>query len=192
MKKNICILLFLFATFTIYSNNTDYSTVMFRLKEKRVKLSENVREVIRMGVEEILTKKGYLLISEKNQEMALEQMKSDHKNDCYDDSCLIDAGGMLSARGVFLVEVIKLGDKFPFKLKYLDMETAAVIKTKSMIYKFKLDNADELLKFSKNIAKEMFKVELANTTINIKNNKNKDNMTFIKSLIITIFENGDK
>lgn len=149
------IFLFFLISFTLFGA-IEKPTVMLRLNGKRIKLSEEVRDVVRMGVEEVLTENGYMLISETNQEMALSQMAKDHKNECLDDGCLIDAGGMLAARGVFLVEIVKIGKKYAFKVKYIDMETAAVLKTKSSMYKFKLNDGDKLLPFSKEIIEAIF------------------------------------
>lgn len=49
----------------------------------------------------------YSLINEEDQEQTLKEQSTQRKKECYDETCLVDVGKMLSAKGLFMVEVIK-------------------------------------------------------------------------------------
>jgi hypothetical protein len=153
--KFIIIILFLFSLL-VFAKGYEKPTLMLKLNSKNVEIDENIKIVIRMGIGEVLTDNGYVLISESNQKIALEEMKKQNETDCLDDACLVDTGGMLAAKGIFVVDIAKLGSKYVFEIKHIDIQSASVLKTKSDVYQNEIDDADFLLPFSKEIARTMF------------------------------------
>ncbi len=140
----------------------------------QIKTDLNIPEDFRGGVEEGLTQNGYSLVSEEIQKEALKEQATQRKKECYDESCLVDTGKMLAAKGLFLVEVTKKSDKlYLFKTKYIDFETGTTQKIKQDYFKFDLNDYEELSKFGKNIIQNMFgKIETKEV---MKEVKTKDN-----------------
>ncbi len=123
----------------------------------QIKTDLKIPEDFRGGVEDGLTENGYSLVSEEVQKEALKEQSEQRKKECYDESCLVDTGKMLAAKGLVMVEVTKKSDKmYFFKAKYIDFETADTKKTKSEYFKYNLDNYEELNKFGKTLIQNMF------------------------------------
>lgn len=155
------ILLMLLLCFSFLSFGRS-ATVMLQLRGRNIKLKDESKMVIRMGVEEILTNNGYELVSEEDQNQILKEQADQQRKGCYDDACLVQVGRMSAAQGVFLVDIVKIGRQFAFKLKYLDMERGTLVKSASMIYRSQLRNGGKLLPFSKKVTEKMFKRKMVN------------------------------
>ncbi|MBN2695375.1 hypothetical protein JXR93_12005 [bacterium] len=170
MSKLIGLLL-LFASLSIFGDNQ--STVMLKVNTKSFELSKDSSYVLRMGVSEVLTKNSYALIDEISQEEALKEQSEQREKECFDELCLVDTGKMLAAKGIFLVEIVKMGEKYIFSLKYIDIETGSTQKAKSLIFKNDINNGEELLEFSKNMTTELFSLDY-NTEKNIQESSNQE------------------
>ncbi len=131
--------------------------IMLKFVSKDFKLENNQNAIFRSGVEESLTENKYSLISEETQEETLKEQSMQRNKECLDESCLVDTGKMLAARGLFIIEVIKSKNDYLFKIKYINLETAETLKTKSLIYTKDIDNAQNLLDFAKELTKEVLK-----------------------------------
>lgn len=131
--------------------------IMLKIVPKKCELSETTIAIFRMGVEEILTGKGYSLVDLDAQNEVISEQQKQQKTGCYDDSCLVSTGKMLAAQGLFLVEVIKAKKVHAFKLRYIDLESATTLSSKSMLYTGDIEDATVLLPFSKKLAIDGFK-----------------------------------
>ncbi len=131
--------------------------IMLKFVSKEFKLENNQNAIFRSGVEESLTENKYSLISEEVQEETLKEQAIQRNKECLEESCLVDTGKMLAARGLFIIEVIKSKNDYLFKIKYINLETAETLKTKSLIYTKDIDNAQNLLDFAKELTKEVLK-----------------------------------
>jgi len=148
MKRLILILFFISTSFL----TAEEYPIMMQIKTD-LKLSEDFRG----GVESGLTENGYSLVSEEDQNQTLKEQATQRKKECYDESCLVDVGKMLAAKGLVMVEVTKKGDKsYLFKAKYVDFETGTTQKTVTEYFKYNLENYEELNKFGKSLIKGMF------------------------------------
>ncbi len=131
--------------------------IMLKIVSNDFKLENNQNAVFRSGVEEALTENKYSLISEEIQNETLKEQAEQRKKECLDESCLVDTGKMLAARGLLVVDIVKAKTSDMFKLKYINLETAETMKTKSLIYKKDIDNVQSLLDFAKELTKEVLK-----------------------------------
>lgn len=102
MKKLFLILFFISASFL----TAEEYPIMMQIKTD-LKLSEDFRG----GVESGLTENGYSLVSEEDQNQTLKEQATQRKQECYDETCLVNVGKMLAAKGLVMVEVTKKGDK---------------------------------------------------------------------------------
>ncbi len=148
MKYIIFILLFTVASVL----TAEEFPIMMQLKTD-LKIPEDFRG----GVESGLTENGYSLVSEEDQSQTLKEQATQRKKECYDESCLVDVGKMLAAKGLVMVEVAKKNDNlYLFKAKYIDFETGTTQKTVTEYFEYDLNNFKELNKFGKEIVYKMF------------------------------------
>jgi len=131
--------------------------IMLKIVSTDFKLQNNQNTIFRSGVEDALTENKYSLISEEVQEETLKEQAKQRKKECYDDSCLVETGKMLAARGLFVVEIVKSKESYLFKIKYINLETAEIVKTKSLVYSKDIDNVQNLLDFAKELTNEVLK-----------------------------------
>ncbi len=134
------------------SKKDESKVIMLKVVAKGFTLDESSEAIFRSGVEEVLTENKYSLVSEEVQNETLKEQANQRKKECLDESCLVDTGKMLAARGLFVVEVIKAKESYLFKLKYINLETAETLKTKSLIYEKDIDDAKNLMDFAKDLA----------------------------------------
>ncbi len=128
----------------IYKANTQ--NIMLKLNLENIDVEPAVKSVLRLGAEEVLTEKGYHLISEDSEK---EYLEKENKTECNDTICIVSMAKSLSVKGVFVINAIKLGNSYVFKLTYIDLAKNAASKIKSMIFEGELNNAKKLLVFSK-------------------------------------------
>jgi len=136
-----------------------FNSVVFAKEEFPVMLQILSKEKIpldfRDGFEQGLTEIGYSLVDEDVQNETMNE-QSDKIEGCIDDSCLVNVGKMLSARGVVVVEVTKKDNNvYSFKSKYLDFETGTTKKTYVAFYKYSLSNYEQLVEFGKQMVSNM-------------------------------------
>ncbi len=118
----------------------------------QIKSDLNIPDDLRTGIEEGLTENNFSLISEEVQKEALKEQAHQRQKECYDESCLVDTGKMLAARGLVIVEIVKKNEKYYlFKAKYIDFESGTTQKTKSDYFEYDLNDFKELNKFGKNL-----------------------------------------
>ncbi len=122
-------------------------------------LDISVLNTLRSGAEEILTERGYLLISKEQQEEALKEQVEQQKSDCYDDACLVEMGKMLAAQKVLFIDINEVKSEYFFKAKFVDLETGSIERTILKVYKGKMSNVSKLLGFSKNLTNETLGIE---------------------------------
>ncbi len=179
---------------TIFGDNN--STVMLKVNTKSFELTKESSYVLRMGVSEVLTKESYALIDEASQEEALKEQSEQREKDCFDEMCLVDTGKMLAAKEIFLVEIVKMGDKYVFALKNIDIETGTTKKTKSFVFKGNINDGEELLEFSKTMTIELFSLnsEISKNNIekDITNNQNSGNINENPTITNSNEDNLDK
>jgi len=161
------ILIILLISLSMYAEELP---VMLKINCKNIKLSKNIKNIIRSNFETLLTDKGYTLIDNKAQAEALKEQSSKKNEECIDDSCLIDTGKMLAAKELFLIDILKIKEVYYFKIKNIDLESGNLKNSKSKIYEGKLDNIKELNNFTINI----------NISININRKKDKQSDNFPK------------
>ncbi len=136
-----------------------FGSVLFAKDEFPVMLQilskEKIPQDFRDGFEQGLTESGYSLVDENVQnETMVEQ--TDKIDGCIDDSCLVNVGKMLAARGVVVVEVEKKEKNvYSFKAKYLDFETGTTQKKHVALFKYSLSNYEQLIEFGKEIVYKM-------------------------------------
>jgi len=129
--------------------------VMLKLSTKE-SIEPKVIKTLRAGIEMSLTHKNYSLIDENTQEEALEEQVNQQKSECYDDNCLVDVGRMIAARALFIVEILKLEDnKYLFKSRFIDLETAETKKAIAKIYSYSFDDSEKLLEFSESLTADL-------------------------------------
>ncbi len=133
--------------------------------------SNKYPEVIKNGVEEILTKKSYSIIDEAVQKEALKEQSEQRKKECYDESCIVETGKMLSAKYLFIINISSVSNGLMFTIKYINTETNEVLLTKSKIFKDDIENTEELFIFAKKTTNELFE---ENNKINIIEFKTKE------------------
>ncbi len=101
---------------------------------------KKLQESVKGAAQKIITEKGYHLIEEseiKNTE--------DGKDDCIDDSCLVDLGKGISAKVLFKLELSSLSSTEQLLVfKSINIETNEVIKTESLKFEVKMDSYKEL------------------------------------------------
>ncbi len=152
MKIVIIVIVLLLSVSLFAQNKKDESKViMLKIVAKGFTLNESSEAIFRSGVEEVLTENKYSLVSEEVQNETLKEQAEQRKKECLDESCLVDTGKMLAARGLFVVDVIKSKESYLFKLKYIDLETSEVLKTKSLIYEKDIEEAQSLMDFAKEL-----------------------------------------
>ncbi len=123
----------------------------------QIKTDLKIPEDFRGGVEEILTANNYSLVNKEVQEETLKEQANQRKKECYDESCLVDVGKMLAAKGLVMVEVTKKGDKlYLFKVIYNDFESGTIQKTVTEYFEYELSNFKELNNLGKNLIKKLF------------------------------------
>jgi len=122
----------------------------------KIKSSEKISSDFRDGVEEVLTSLGYSLIDEKTQNTALKEQKEQLKSECYDDTCLVDTGKMLAAKGLIVVEVEKKDENsYKFKSRLVDFEKGTTVKSVSDYFEFSLKNYKEMMNFGRSLTKSL-------------------------------------
>ncbi len=147
MKK---VFLFLFLILSSFLAAKEYPIMM------QLKTDLTISDDFRGGVEEGLTENGYSLVNEDDQKETLKEQANQRKQECFDESCLVDVGKMLAAKGLVIVEVVQKDEKsFSFKAKYIDFQSGTTQKTKTDYFEFELSNYKELNKFGKNLIKNM-------------------------------------
>ncbi len=153
--KVIFIFLLLLVSINLFSQNNEAKTIMLKMVTKGFTIDENAEAIFRSGVEEILTENKYSLISEEIQNETLKEQAEQRKKECLDESCLVDTGKMLAARMLFIIEVIKSDETHLFKIKYIDLQTSELLKTKSLIFEDNLNDVKKLFEFSKKLTSEV-------------------------------------
>ncbi len=148
--KTLLFLIFSILTISLYSKDLP---VMLKVKAD-FNLNHKVITTFRSGAEDSLTAHGYMLISQEQQEEALEEQANQRKSDCYDDACLVDTGKMMAAQMIFIVNVTKMKNEYIFKARLIDLETGSTKRTVTKVYKGRLSSASELLKFAKELTDE--------------------------------------
>ncbi len=148
----------------------------------QIKSEITIPEDFRGGIEEGLTDNGYSLVNEDDQLLTLKEQANQRKKECYDESCLVDVGKMLAAKGLVIVEVSKkINEDHLFKVKYVDFETGTAQKILTEYFKFELTNYEELNNFGKLLAQKLFG---KNDSIN----SNAVNSENLKEVIIEYYE----
>ncbi len=183
MKYFIFVLLFAITTFL----TAEEYPIMMQIKSN-LKISEDFR----LGIEEGLTEMNYSLVNEDDQNQTLKEQASQRKKECYDESCLVDVGKMLAAKGLVVVEIIQKAQKsYLFKAKYVDFESGTTKKIKSDYFEYELSNYKELNKFAKNFIKSMFgKVEKVNVS-EIKQEQKENNTINSTTITSTVKEKSE-
>ncbi len=153
--KVIFAILLLMLSVNIFSQNNELKTIMLKMVSKGFTIDENAEAIFRSGVEEVLTENKYSLISEEIQNETLKEQAEQRKKECLDESCLVDTGKMLAARMLFIIEVIKSDETHLFKIKYIDLQTGELLKTKSLIFEDNLNDVKKLFEFSKKLTSEI-------------------------------------
>ncbi len=138
----------------------------------QIKSEITIPEDFRGGIEEGLTENGYSLVNEEDQLLTLKEQANQRKKECYDESCLVDVGKMLAAKGLVMVEVSKkTNEAHLFKVKYVDFETGTAQKILTEYFAFELTDYEELNNFGKLLAQKLFgKTDSINS--NAENNRN--------------------
>ncbi|MBN2693326.1 SUMF1/EgtB/PvdO family nonheme iron enzyme [bacterium] len=138
------ILIFLFFSLNIFAENE--SVVLF-INSVNFKLSISNLSNIKGGVEELLTKNRIYLIDEKIQNEVLKEQSEQRKKSCYDDSCLIDVGKMVSAKKIIKIEITKGNRSYIFNTSIIDLEKGIKEVSQKDIFDDDINNEKKLSEF---------------------------------------------
>ncbi len=134
-------------------------TIMLFVHGKNIKLTEIQLMNIRSGVEEIATRNGLLLVEESMQEEVLKEQSNMRKKGCYDDSCVVDAGKMLSAKKLLKIDVMKGNKSYIFNVSFVDLEKGVKERTKKGMYEGDLNDDKELSTFVNSLSIQLIEEE---------------------------------
>ncbi len=145
--------IFLFLIESSFLTAQQNPPVMFQIKTE-MEIPEDFKD----GAFESLTLLKYSLIDESAQKEAIKEQSEQRKKECYEESCLVDTGKMLAAKGLIIVEITKKEENnYRFKAVYIDIETAVTTKITSKYFKNSLNNFEELKNFGKILIEDLFK-----------------------------------
>ncbi len=170
MKYFIFVLLF-FITMIITAGEVE-NTVMLFIHGKNIKLTDVQLMNIRGGVEEIVTKNGFLLVEEETQNEVLKEQATQRKKQCYDDTCVVDVGKMLAAKKLLKTEVMKGNNSYIFNGGFTDLEKGVKERTKKEIFKGNLNDEEALSKFINMLSKKLIEGDKENIETNTNNTDN--------------------
>jgi len=137
---------------------TEKLPVMLKVRSN-FNLDISIINTLRSGAEEVLTAKGYQLISKVQQEEALREQVDQRESDCLDDACLVDTGKMLAAQKFFIIDINRVKNEYFFKGKFVNLETGSIERTVVKVYDQNISNISKLLEFSKELTIEALGVE---------------------------------
>ena len=122
------------------------------------KLNKLELNTIRSGVEVSLIKRDYTLLDKSVQDEAI---NTQVKDECLDDSCLIDTGKMLAATHLIILNINKQKNHhgYLFNIKSISLETSETIRSRSETYDRALTDITFLLSFSKRLANSLFELD---------------------------------
>ncbi len=173
------ILLLLVYLLSVNILSTEQLPIMLEIKSKL-----DIPKEFRDGIEESVTGFGYILINEEEQKRALQEQVEQSKNDCIDDSCLVDTGKMLAAKAIIIINVFQVDEnEYKFKVRYIDFETGTTQKTTTLFYKKSIKDYKSLFVFSKKLISKLLKKEEKNK----KNNRKWISVELNTKLISTNF-----
>ncbi len=154
--KIILILTILLVSIELYGNKK--LPVMLKVRSN-FSLDSSIINTLRSGAEEILTTKGYELISKNQQEEALKEQRGQEESACLDDTCLVDTGKMLAAQKFLIIDINRVKNEYFFKGKMINLETGAIERTIVKVYNQDISNITKLLNFSKELTIEALGTE---------------------------------
>ena len=154
MRYILLILLFVSTTIFSIPKKAD-NIIMFKILTS-FNFSKDSSKILTTSLESNLTELGYGIISNKIQNEALKEQKEQHKNDCYDDECLVDTGKMLAAKKILIINIDKYKNSYFIKIKKIDIETAILENTNAISYKGTFSDYEKVNSMLSKLLNKMF------------------------------------
>lgn len=113
-------------------------------------ITDQSEQMLRGGVEEILTSQ-YQIVDVETQNLALKEQEKQQNRGCYDDRCLVKVGRMIAAKSLLAIEVMGKSGSHIVKIRKIDLEQGSTVGVYSIVHEKGLIDLKVLLDLGKTI-----------------------------------------
>ena len=133
MKKALCVvLILLFSCSFLFAQNDNPIITVLDFKTDGISQSE-MSSIISLLSSSLFKTDVFTVIDVSQRETVLSELEFSMSG-CSDDSCMLEVGKLLSAEGIVVGSLGKVGSKYVLSTKLLETETARTLSTADGVY----------------------------------------------------------